>query len=331
MAVAAATVESYDNTLIIDDLRRQYSMISPEQTPFQTAAGVGEGATATYHEWNVVKLAAPDTANRVPEGEDAPGLDNGTLGVRLGNHTQISDKVISVSSTSNAVDAAASNIQREAAQIAIKMKELKRDMEAMFLQNISASAGSSGTARQSAGLPNFIRSNVVLGAGGAVASLSGGTTGFPNSAVTPGTAVALTEDNLNLVIQRCWDAGADPTIIMVGSNNKRVISKNFTGNATRYKDVIDKRLSAAIDVYDSDFGELSVVPNRFIQTLAANTFPVYVLDPEYAEINFLQTMKQEPLAKTGHANRRMLSCEYCLTILNEEAHGMITATNGAFV
>jgi len=329
MAVDAQTIETYDNTVIREDLEQQYTMISPEETPFQTAIGVGPAATNTYHEWTVVELASPSTSNRVIEGDDAPGEDNGTLGKRFGNYTQISDKIVSVSNTSEAVDAAAENVQRLAAQVAIKLKEMKRDMEAMLLQNIAAAAGSSGTARQAAGLPAWLRTNIVLGASGAAPTLSGTTTGYPNAALTPGTAVVLTETNLNNVIQSCWNEGASPSIIMVNANNKRVISKNFTGNATRYKDAIDKRLTAAIDIYDSDFGELSVVPNRFQQTTAADNYSVYVLAPEYASLSFLETPRQTELAQTGHAKRRMVHCEYTLKVSNEKAHGAIHATTGA--
>ena len=329
MAVDAQTIETYDNTVIREDLEQQYTMISPEETPFQTAIGVGPAATNTYHEWTVVELASPSTSNRVVEGDDAPGEDNGTLGKRFGNYTQISDKIVSVSNTSEAVDAAAENVQRLAAQVAIKLKEMKRDMEAMLLQNIAAAAGSSGTARQAAGLPAWLRTNIVLGASGAAPTLSGTTSGYPNAALTPGTAVVLTETNLNNVIQSCWNEGASPSIIMVNANNKRVISKNFTGNATRYKDAIDKRLTAAIDIYDSDFGELSVVPNRFQQTTAADNYSVYVLDPEYASLSFLETPRQTELAQTGHAKRRMVHCEYTLKVSNEKAHGAIHATTGA--
>jgi hypothetical protein len=329
MGVDAQTIETYDNTVIREDLEQQYTMISPEETPFQTAIGVGPKATATYHEWTVVELASPSTTNRVIEGEDTPGEEDGTLGRRFGNYTQISDKVVSVSNTSEAVDAAAENVQRLAAQVALKLKEMKRDMEAMLTQNIAAAAGASGTARQAAGLPAFLRTNIVLGSGGAAPTLSGTTSGFPNAALTPGTAIALTETRLNNVIQACWNEGATPSIIMVNANNKRVISQTFTGNATRYKDAIDKRLTAAIDVYDSDFGELTVVPNRFQQTTASNNFSVYVLDPEYAELVFLETPRQTELAQTGHAKRRMVHCEYTLKVSNEKAHGAVHATNGA--
>lgn len=325
----ANTLETYDNSLIREDLEQQYSMISPEETPFQTAIGVGEAATQTYTEWSIVDLAEPVNTNREREGRADPPNDDPTLGARVGNYTQISDKVVSVSHTSEAVDAAAENIQRLAQQMALKLKEMKRDMEVMLTQNIVANPGSSGTARVAAGLPAWLRTNIVLGATGAAPALSGGTEGYPSTALTPGTAVAFAEDALNDVIEDCWNAGAEPTIIMVNSNNKRVISETFTGNATRYKDAIDKRLTAAIDVYDSDFGELTVVPNRFLSTTAADNYSAYVLDPNFAELKFLEAPRQKPLAETGHAKRRLLWAEYTLKIHNEAAHGAVHATTGA--
>ena len=329
MAVAANTSETYDNSLIREDLEQQYTMISPEETPFQTMIGTGTAAESTYTEWSIVDLASPDTSNRVIEGDDAPSDDAATLGRRVGNYTQLSDKVASVSSTAEAVNAAADNIQRMKMQIAIKLKEMKRDMEAMLTSNTVAAPGSSGSARATAGLPTWLTSNTVLGATGSNPALSGTTTGYPDTALTPGTAVVFTEDNLNDVIESCWDNGGEPTIIMLNANNKRVLSQNFTGNSTRYKDSIDKRLTAAVDIYDSDFGELTVVPNRFLQTTAADNYSVYVLDPDYMEVKFLQAPKNEPLSKSGHAERRMLSAEYALKVHNEAAHGAVHATTGA--
>jgi hypothetical protein len=327
------TIETYSNAdLIREDLEQQYSMISPEETPFQTAIGVGLPCTQTNPEWSVVDLQAPDADNREREGRADPPVDDPTLGLRLGNYTQISDKIVSVSHTSEAVDAAAENIQRLAEQMAIKLKELKRDMEVMLLSNVAASPGAGGggsAIRVSAGLPAFLRTNIVLGATGAAPALSGGTQGYPDTALVPGTAVPFTEDNLNDVIEDCWNAGAEPTIIMVNSNNKRVISNTFTGNATRYKDSIDKRLVAAVDIYDSDFGELTVVPNRFQPTTASNNYSVYVLDPNFAALKFLEAPRQKPLAETGHAKSRLLWTEYTLKVHNEAAHGAIHATTGA--
>lgn len=338
MAVEANMIETYDNTVIREDLQEQYVMLSPEELPFQAAIGT-KTTDSTYFEWPVVDLAAPDIGNRVAEGEQDPATDAPTLANRLGNYTQISDKKVVTSHTDEAVDSAAEDINRLAEQIALKMREMKRDVELMLLQNIAANpgAGEGATARVTAGLPAFLQTNVVRTAGGANPTLSGTTSGYPNAAATPGTSpAALTEDAFNEVIGKCWTAGATPTLALVEALNKRVISKTFTGSATRYKDAIDKTLSAAIDVYVSDFGELDIVPTRFMPntdfvppSTTGDNIPVYVLDPDYARMVWLDTVQQKPLAETGHAKARLIWGEYGLQIDNEQAHGVIADTTGA--
>jgi hypothetical protein len=329
MPVNANTVETYDNSVIREDLQEAYSMISPEETPFQSSIRK-ETASNTLFEWPVVELAAP-TDNRVAEGEAAPGNDAATLALRLSNYTQISDKVVEVSHTSEAVNAAAANVQRIATQVVLKMKEMKRDKERMLLSNVAASAASSGSPRVTAGLPAFLDTNTVFTAGGADPTLSGGTEGFPNAPAVPGTtSVVFSEADLNRVIEDCWNEGASPSIIMVNSGNKRRISQAFTGNSTRYKDTVDKRVVNSVDFYDSDFGELTVVPNRFQPTNNPDTdndsYNVFVLDPEYAAVAYLDEVQQKPLAETGHSIRRLVWCEYGLQIDNRKAHGVIRDT-----
>lgn len=335
MAVEANMIETYDNSVIRDDLQEQYVMISPEELPFQAAIG-SKDVDSTYFEWPVVDLAAPDINNRVPEGEQAPGTDTPTLARRLGNYTQISDKKVVTSHTDEAVDSAAEDINRLAEQIALKMREMKRDVEMMLLQNIAAvpGAGQAATTRVTAGLPAFLRTNVNRAAGGSNPTLSGTTQGYPNAAATPGTTpVALTETAFNNVIAACWTAGAEPTMALVNATNKRLISSTFTGSSTRYKDATDKQLVAAIDVYTSDFGELDIIPTRFIPntdfvppSTPGDNIPVYILDPDYLRMAWLDTVKQKPLAETGHARSRLIWGEYGLQVDNEAAHGVLADT-----
>lgn len=330
MAVEAQTIETYDNSLIFEDLQNAYSMISPTECPFQQAVGTVD-ADATNYEWPVVELNAPDPNNRVVEGDDAPPTDKPTLGTRLANFTQISDKKVSVSHTSEAVDAAADNIQRIAKQISFKLKELKRDKEVMFLQNIAASAGNTGTARTMAGLPAFLRTNTIFGAGGADPTLSGVTEGYPDTAATPGTAMPFVEDDLNNAIQMAWEEGGDPTMVLVNANNKRIISETFVGNATRYKDTTDKKIINAVDFYDSDFGTVTIVPTRFMLPLdgvGGTRYMALVIDPEFIHIAYLETLKEKPLAETGHSKKRLIWCEYTLQVDNEKAHAIIRDLDG---
>jgi hypothetical protein len=316
MAVSANTNETYDVSTIREDLQDALISISPTETPVMSAIG-RKNVNNTYFEWGVVDLAAASGSNRVIEGEAAPGNDAPTNAVRQSNYTQISDKVVEVSDTANSVKGAG-DAQTTAKQIAYKLKELKRDMEKMLCDNVAASAGASGTARQTAGLPAFLRTNASRGTGGADGTTSGsGTAGYVDAAATDGTQRAITEQLLKDVIADCWDAGAEPSVVICGSSQKQTIS-TFTGNATKFKDITDKTLSAAIDVYVSDFGELTIVPSRF-----SRSRDVLVLDPNYARVAYLTPTNQKELARTGHSERRLISVEYGLQVDNEAAHGVV--------
>lgn len=325
MAVNANTNKSYDVKTIREDLQDAMISISPTETPFQSAIG-RKSVTNTSFEWSEVDLAAP-AANRVLEGEGAPGNDAPTNAVRLSQYTQISDKVVEVSDTNQKVNGVA-DAQTVAKQIAFKLKELKRDMEVMLLSNVAAVPGDATTVRVTAGLPAFLRTNVDRGVGGANGTLSGTTSGYVNAAATDGTPRALTEAMLKSVIAQCWDNGAEPSIVLCGSAVKQKISSTFTGSATKFKNVDDKKVVAAVDLYVSDFGELQIVPTRFLETRTVAGRDVFVLDPNYARVAYLQTVTQKPLARTGHSERRLISTEYGLQIDSQKAHGVIADING---
>ena len=259
MAVTANTNETYDVTTIREDLSEAMASITPTETIFMSTVGT-RNVENTFFEFTEVDLAATG-ANRQIEGDVGLSNTSPTNAVRKGNYTQISAKVVEVSSTNQAVNGVA-NAQTIAKQVAYKLSELKRDMEAMIISNVAASAGASGTARQTAGLPAHLTTNVSRGSGGANGTTSGtGEAGFVNAAATDGTLRPLTEALLKDVIKGCWDSGAQPSIVMCGSAQKQKIS-TFTGNATRFKEAEDSKLNAAIDVYIGDFGELQIVPNR---------------------------------------------------------------------
>jgi hypothetical protein len=302
-------VDTYEVTTIREDLQEAYVSISPTETPFQSAIGSASGDN-TYFEWPVVSLASVDSANRVLEGENAPANDAPTLAVRLGNYMQLSDKVAEVTSTAETVRGAGANVQRMAKQVALKMKELKRDIETMLCANVAANPGADATARATAGVLAFIK--------------SGTTSGYPNAAAGNGTLRAITETILRTVVAECWDQGADPSIVLVNGAGKQKISTTFVGIATRYKNAEDKKVVAAIDVYVSDFGELQIVPSRFCSSRDA-----LILDPNYARMRWLQKTNQTALAKTGHAERRLIAAEYGLQVDTETAHGVIADINWA--
>lgn len=315
MAVTANTNETYDVSTIREDLADAMASISPTETIFMSTIG-SRNIDNTYFEWSEVDLAAAATNNQI-EGDAGLSNDAPTNAVRKGNYTAISAKVVEVSDTNQNVNGVA-NAQTVAKQVAYKLSELKRDMEKMALNNVAGGAGASGTARTTAGLPAFLTTNVERGTGGANGTTSGsGSAGYPDAAATDGTTRAITETLLKSVIASCWDEGADPSVVLCGSSQKQTIS-GFTGNATKYQEVDGKRLTAAVDIYVSDFGTLQIVPARHVRAR-----DVFVLDPSYAKIAYLQTARQKPLARTGLSERRLISAEWGLEVTSEKAHGVI--------
>jgi hypothetical protein len=85
--------------------------------------------------------------------------DAATPTVRLGNISQISDKVPRVTGTQQAVDHAGRGSEMDY-QIGLKTQELKIDIEAiLFGTNQAKNAGAVGTARRTASVLSWIKTN----------------------------------------------------------------------------------------------------------------------------------------------------------------------------
>jgi len=313
--------DRYDgSTAVRESLSDVIYNISPEETPFMSNVGKGT-AKQTYNEWQTDALAAASTSNAVIEGDDS-ALEARTPTVRQGNYTQISKKVIGVSGTVEAVDKAGIKSYM-AYEMAKAGSELKTDMESILLHRQIGVAGDSSTARKTAGLPNWITNNTNLattGTAGVDAVFSGGgTSGYPSTDRVEGTQRAFTEVILKDVVSQMWTAGAKIKMLMVGPFNKQAASA-FAGLADARFNVSSSRSLAIIataDVYLSDFGELSIVPNRF-QRERDGLF----LDPEFIKVDYLRDFRTEDLAKTGDSTKKQMLVEYSLCVKNEKALGL---------
>ena len=307
MAQPTNTFDTYDSIGEREDLSDVIYNISPTDTPFLSSAAKTK-ATAVLHEWQTDSLAAAVTNNQVIEGDEAT-LDAITATTRLSNSCQIMDKTIVITGTQEAVDKAgrASEI---AYQIAKKAKELKRDLEASLTSNNAEVTGSATAARVAGGLRSWVATNDVMGT-------SGTSGGAGNTAATNGTQRAFTESLLKSVIKSVWNAGGNPTMIMVGPFNKQKLS-GFTGNSTRFDAGADATLYTSVDVYASDFGQLQVVPNRFSRDREA-----WVLDMDFWGVAFLRDFSMHDLAKTGDTEKKQLLLEATLESRNEAASGCV--------
>ncbi|MCX7135700.1 MAG: DUF5309 domain-containing protein [Proteobacteria bacterium] len=284
--------------------------ISPTQTPFMSSIPKVK-ASAVYHEWQTQDLAAAANNAQI-EGDDASAVA-ATPTARLGNYSQISTKTVIVAGTQMAVKAAGRNDEL-AYQLSLKSLEIKRDMETALTQNNVTAVGNSTTARQLRGLRGWLATNRDMGAGGAAPVY----TANPGTAPTNGTQRAFTESQVKNVLQLSYIQGGEPDTIMVGPANKQVFS-TFSGNATRMDKAEDGKVYASTSVYVSDFGEISVTPNRF--QLARDAFVLQIDKFAMAVLRPFQTVE---LAKTGDAEKRELIVEYTLEARQEKASGVVS-------
>jgi hypothetical protein len=312
MTVPSGTTQTYQAVGRREDLTDVIHDITPTETPFLSAIGKGE-AKNTFHEWQTDALASASADNAVIEGDD-PGNDSITATVRLGNYTQLADKVVQVSSSQRASNNAGRGDELSY-QVMKRGKELKRDIESTLTSNNASVAGAAGTARKSAGFAAWIQTNDDRASDGNNTAYSAGI----QAAATDGTQRAFTESQLKAVLQLCWENGGEPTMIMVGGFNKKQLS-GFSGIADAVRETGSKRATivAAADVYVGEFQTLTVVPNRFSRSRDA-----LVVDPTMWKLCYYQRMKTEDLAKTGHSDRKMLSAEFTLESCNEKSSGIV--------
>ncbi len=195
MAIITNTFTRFDAKGLREDLADVIFNISPEETPFVSSLRRGR-AKQTLHEWQTDSLAAVDTDNAQIEGDDITTFPAVAASVRVGNFTQISRKLLILSGTLEEVDKAGRRSEL-AYQLAKRGSELKRDMEAIALENIGGDAGSSSAARKLATLSAWVKTNDDFGAGGASPTY---VSGVPGAARTDGTQRAFTETLLKTVI-----------------------------------------------------------------------------------------------------------------------------------
>ena len=309
-----ATYQTYTAIGMREDLSDVIYNISPTDTPFMSSIGKTK-ATATYHEWQTDSLAAAALGGAV-EGADASSITASPT-TRIGNRTQIFTKSVAVAGTLEAVDKAGRKSEK-AYQLAKVSAELKRNIELSLLSNQIAATGNSSTARTLGGLQAWLNTNYDGGTNGVAGS--GGTT-----ARVDGTDRTFTETILKTVVAEVYTAGGSPKVLMVNPAHKQLVSAFAGIAAQRYMAPSDQptTIIGAADVYMSDFGTISVVPNRFMNSDNAGDETAFLVDPDMAAVAYLRPFETIELAKTGDSEKTQLLAELTLEVKNQAAHGII--------
>ena len=317
------TYTKYDAVGQREDLSDVIYNISPTDTPIMSSIGKTK-ATAVNHEWQTDSLAAATTANALVEGADATSATLSPT-TRYGNLTQIVGKTVQVSGTLESVDKAGRKSEK-AYQLAKGSAEIKRDIETIITANQAQVAGNgTNTARKMSSLLSFIKTNTSVGAGTTTAGADPTTIGV-SARVDADTTRTFTETMLKEVVREVFASGGTPSVLFVSPALKQTVS-GFTGlAATRYQAPVNGQATilAGADIYQSDFGQISIVPNRFMRSRDA-----LLLDPEYAALAYLRPFQTIELAKAGDSDKTQILAELTLEVRNEAAHGGVFDLNAA--
>lgn len=213
---------------------------------------------------------------------------------RLDNFTQIFDRGYWVTDTDEAVlkKGVSSEIEY---QMGIAMKAIALDVELAIVTSAAAQRQDAANAGKMGGLPFFNDVNIK--------DMNG---------------AALTETAFNDAIQSAWSKGGVPEMAVVSGKNKRTIS-GFTAGSQKTRDQKEKKAVNVIDIYVSDFGEVSLLAHR--QQVDSR---IDIIESQYYRMGFLVPFHREDLPKKGHKIEKVITGQATLECRAKDAHSCIT-------
>lgn len=302
-----------------EDLSSELYLLAPEKTPVFSLCKKNK-ATATFHEWGLDKLDDP-AADGVNEGEDVSSFDDKFSGLaRVGNYVQKFRRSAKVSDLQNAVTSAAP-VNYAKAEVKA-MRELKRDVEfAICSDNEMQQENGGGSPYKMRGLGKWIQATAQA------------TNPVPSDYLTPTgsiLAAAPTEITLNGLIASIFTENGETnnlTIVAGVTLRQRIAEFTRTDNNTSetvynvMQDATAKRITLAVQIFDSDFGLLSIV-NANPKCMPAATRG-YVLNPAFLGFSSLISFGSTKLENQGGGDRGFCDMTGTLEVLHPKAHGKI--------
>jgi len=312
MAQPTNTFDSYDAVGIREDLSDIITNVSPEETPFHTKCRKTT-AKNTLVEWQTDALRS-SASNAHIEGDETTA-NAMTATSRLNNRTQIFKNAVTVPDTDEGLDKAGR--QREMAYQVLKIaKEQKLDIEKALFDNNAKVAGNASTARELAGAPSWIKTNVDFQSGNSGANPTGDGT---DARTDDGTPTAFSQTKFDTVMQSIWENGGNPDSVYLSAfqMNKALA---FTGNNNQRSNVQggDERVIKSLAVYVTPWGTVEFIPSR-----ENRSRDVFIMQDDMWEVAVLRPTKNVELAKTGDSSKRQVVTELTLCAKNEKANGII--------
>lgn len=312
---------------INEDVMQKIWDISNVPLEFSDRLASGAVGNANFS-WTVDELSAPDLTNAAIDGVDSSGND-AKAGERQNNHAQISTKNVSVTTRARHSNTIGRSDEL-AYQVARRQIDLRRDIDAILMSNQASVADDGDTvAGKTGGLASWIATNGSVGATGTIGGWAVGT-GL-TVAYLPGTKRALSEALIRDTVQAVYQEGGESSVALSNPQTIRLISEYMFSDTARVavlqSDQGKSREQASalgsVNFFVTDFGSLQLVSSRTYVEAVATVTELFILDFSLLSEAILAGVRTEPLAKVGLADKRLMSCDYGLKVLNEKGQGMI--------
>ncbi len=180
-----------------------------------------------------------------------------------------------------------------------QLRDWKNKLEYALIRGVLAS-GSSGVARQMAGIDSVVTSHYTNRNSGS----------------------SLSETEFNWAVGQVWsDVGTADVfdLVLVPFGLKQKIS-TFTAGSTRYVDATDQKLTRPVMVYESDGGVHRIMAHKDVRSAAATPGPTFLgIKEDKYKIAYLKGRqpKREMLAKDGDRENGQIVGEATLEYLAE--------------
>ncbi|NDB65709.1 MAG: hypothetical protein EB168_08590, partial [Euryarchaeota archaeon] len=289
--MATTNIDGYDlkgietGGFINEDVMQKIWDVSKIPLPFTDMVGSNRHKNS-YFEWVKDKLREPNVNNAEVDGADAANFVAET-GERVGNHSQISVECIATSHRADASDTIG-YAKQLAYELTKGQQNVRRDVEAIALFNQASDPGTSTAPGKTGGLPSWIETTVINGTAGGYDHGTGKTV-----AATPGTAAALSFQDVKDAVMGVYKQGAESTTLMSSPEVISALSTYLFGNDARIANLhADQGKSSekatalgSVNVVVTDFGTLRLVSNRLQPKDANDTDFVFILDPEFLSLS----------------------------------------------
>lgn len=323
-----------------EDLADLIAIADQKATPLVSAARKSTAPTNPLFSWLVDGYAAVDRSG-VLSNEDATTFSNpaeqrarlyGRI-QKLWRKPKVSDIAESVS------DTAGIGIKREMANAVTRsLKEIARDLEAVFCSDQDSTEESGATPFKTRGLGSWISSSAQSDSGTAVPAAYR----TPSTSISTATIADTTESVIQGLLQSVYEqTGKSKTFtLLCGPTLKRRFTEmtqvqfGTTNTAavvrTYNADLSDNKISYKVDVFSGDFGEIMLVPSLYIRTdvsSAASLRSGFLVDMDGVHIRYNRRPRYTPLPDLGGGPRGVIDTIAALQVDNPLTHGKIATAS----